>query len=126
MSIALAFAGLHALLFAAAPGSYHLIKFERQAENEKDLFRVISQFIYFSICVMTRTGYGDIYPRTLAARILTSIQMITTVVIMVVVFGRGLRSFEEARDHSAIGSRRGSRSNSGDYHHLPSVLARGN
>lgn len=73
---------------------------------------------------MTRTGYGDIYPRTLAARLLTSIQMITTVAIMVVVFGRGLRSFEEARDHSVVGTHRHSRSNSAGYHHLPSVLAR--
>lgn len=101
------------------------MRFDTASKADKDLFAVLSQFAYFSICIMTRTGYGDIYPRSLVARVLTSVQMITTVLVMVVVFGRGLRSFQEARLHSVIVSRRLSRAESPTYSPLVQPIAEG-
>jgi hypothetical protein len=52
----------------------------------------ILQFFWLSICNMTTTGYGDVYPVHIAARLMTALQMLVGVCYTVVILGQALAS----------------------------------
>lgn len=71
-----------------------------QAFNFGSGLRAIIDSIYFSIITMTTVGYGDIYPHTTLARLLTSAECLTSYLmlgIMIGIVSRGITVTPENR-----------------------------
>ena len=68
-------AGIYNLFFAFTSKSDKCFSLTSYVEDQTPFFQIIQQLIYFSVGMMTSTGFGDVYPRKWFTRLLASSQV---------------------------------------------------
>ena len=83
------FCGIYVLVYILVPGfsAFHLWDPSLTVQSTHQVADVVGQFFWFSLCTMTTTGYGDVYPVHIAARIAVCVQMVVSVCYTVVILG---------------------------------------
>eukprot|EP00467_Chlorarachnion_reptans_P022433 CAMPEP_0114493848 /NCGR_PEP_ID=MMETSP0109-20121206/4329_1 /TAXON_ID=29199 /ORGANISM="Chlorarachnion reptans, Strain CCCM449" /LENGTH=598 /DNA_ID=CAMNT_0001670829 /DNA_START=236 /DNA_END=2032 /DNA_ORIENTATION=+ len=86
-STAILFAGVYFTLLLINSNAF---RYYSQNRKKDGVFKVAGELMYFSITVMTTTGYGDIYPATWYAQLAVCIQMVVAFIYTVVIIGLGM------------------------------------
>jgi hypothetical protein len=94
LATSLLFGALYFLLFAATPSH----EFSRAKSFDDQVFDVSVTFMYFSLTVMTGTGFGDVYARGLAARLCVMLEMIISTLYNFIILGLGMAALIEQFD----------------------------
>eukprot|EP00457_Paulinella_chromatophora_P006437 gb/GEZN01006455.1/.p1 GENE.gb/GEZN01006455.1/~~gb/GEZN01006455.1/.p1 ORF type:complete len:478 (-),score=59.25 gb/GEZN01006455.1/:228-1613(-) len=66
--------------------------------TSKDYFNLFVLCLYYSLATMTHTGYGDIYPDSIACFVISSVEILLGVAYNVLVFVVALSMFLAAKD----------------------------
>lgn len=103
LATTLAFAGIHVMVFllderrdgyelsCQSDATSSCQQLGGAAHGATGFWLYVWQFCYFSLGIMTSTGYGDIYARSTLARLATVVQMLVATLFTVVIFGLGMR-----------------------------------
>jgi hypothetical protein len=87
--IAFLFVPLYGMIETASPGSF--VDVTRQAPVQWQ------QFVYFSLVTMSSTGYGDILPVSMWARMLAGIEMTSGVLYVAILMARLVSLYDAQR-----------------------------
>ena len=88
VTMASVYLAIHSLAFHDLPFKIDLSKGNGE---QKDFMVIVLQFFHFSLCLMTTTGYGDIFPAKWYSRLVVTAHMLLSVLYIEIMFGLGLR-----------------------------------